>query len=63
MAEAGPVPHLPQDGRFVSFRVRGASEHHKHREPKPPTTTTDLASGASLLVDVEFGRGHSLYAL
>ena len=50
MAEAGPVPHLPEDGKVVSFR------------PKSPTAT-EVASGASLLVDVEFGRGHKLYAL
>ncbi len=50
MAEAGPVPHLPQDGKVVAFR------------PKSPTAT-EVASGASLLVDVEFGRGHRLYAL
>lgn len=50
MAEAGPVPHLPQDGKVVSFGAKSL-------------TTTELASGASLLVDVEFGRGHVLYAL
>jgi hypothetical protein len=50
MAEAGPVPHLPQDGKVVAFR------------PKSPTAT-EVASGASLLVDVEFGRGRCLYAL
>ena len=50
MAEAGPVPHLPEDGKVVSFR------------PKSPTAT-EVASGANLLVDVEFGRGHKLYAL
>jgi hypothetical protein len=50
MAEAGPVPHLPQDGKVVSFR------------PKSPTAT-EVASGASLLVDVEFGPRHRLYAL
>ena len=50
MAEAGPVPHLPDDGKVVSFG------------PKSPTVT-EVASGASLLVDVEFGRGRSLYAL
>ena len=50
MAEAGPVPHLPEDGKVVSFRT------------KVPVAT-ELASGASLLVDVEFGRGHRLYAL
>jgi hypothetical protein len=50
MAEAGPVPHEPEDGKVVSFG------------PKSPTAT-EVASGASLLVDVEFGRGRTLYAL
>jgi hypothetical protein len=50
MAEAGPVPHEPEDGKVVSFG------------PKSPTAT-EVASGASLLVDVEFGREHILYAL
>ncbi|MDQ6669648.1 MAG: ScyD/ScyE family protein [Chloroflexota bacterium] len=50
MAEAGPVPHRPQDGKVVAFRP-GAH------------TATQVASGAPLLVDVEFGRGHRLYAL
>ena len=50
LAEAGPVPHLPQNGKVVSF------------EPNSPTATV-VASGAPLLVDVEFGRGRSLYAL
>jgi hypothetical protein len=50
MAMAGPVPHLPEDGKVVSFG------------PKSPTVT-EVASGAPLLVDVEFGRGHILYAL
>jgi hypothetical protein len=50
MAEAGPVPHLPQDGKVVAFG------------PKSPTAT-EVASGAPLLVDVAFGRGRRLYAL
>jgi hypothetical protein len=50
MAEAGPVPHEPEDGKVVSFG------------PKSPTAA-EVASGASLLVDVEFGRGRTLYAL
>jgi hypothetical protein len=50
MAEAGPVPHLPEDGKVVSFG------------PRSPTAT-EVASGAPLLVDVEFGRGNSLYGL
>ncbi len=50
MAEAGPVPHLPEDGKVVAFGPKSL-------------TATEVASGASLLVDVEFGRGRRLYAL
>jgi len=50
MAEAGPVPHLPEDGKVVSFG------------PNSPTVTS-LASGAPLVVDVEFNRGRTLFAL
>lgn len=50
VAEAGPVPHLPEDGKVVAFR------------PVSPAVR-DLAAGSRLLVDVEFGRGHRLYAL
>jgi sugar lactone lactonase YvrE len=50
MAQAGPVPHVPADGKVVSFRPRSA-------------TAREVASGSPLLVDVEFGRGNSLYAL
>jgi hypothetical protein len=50
MAEAGPVPHPPEDGKVVSFRPKS-------------TTVREVASGSPLLVDVEFGRGRRLYAL
>ena len=50
MAEAGPVPHQPEDGKVVAFG------------PKSPTAT-EVASGAPLLVDVEFGPRGRLYAL
>jgi hypothetical protein len=50
MAEAGPAPHLPQDGKVIAFGPRS-------------DTTTQVASGARLLVDVEFGRGVTLFAL
>ena len=50
MAEAGPVPHLPHDGKVLKLWPRW-------RDAKK------VASGASLLVDVEFGRAHHLYAL
>lgn len=50
LAQAGPIPHVPQDGKVVSIGLKSA-------------TATEVASGAPLLVDVEFGRGRSLYAL
>lgn len=50
MAEAGPVPHLPENGKVVSFGPKSAA-------------VNTVASGARLLVDVEFNRGRTLYAL
>jgi len=50
MAEAGPLPHLPADGRIVSFTPKS-------------TTARVVAAGGPLLVDVERGRGTSLYGL
>lgn len=50
VAEAGPVPHLPQDGRVLALAVGNHS-------------TRLVASGAPLLVDVEFGFHGRLYAL
>jgi hypothetical protein len=50
MAEAGPIPHLPETGKVVSFSPKSS-------------TATEVASGGRLLVDVEFGRGNSLFAL
>jgi hypothetical protein len=50
MAEAGPTPHNPEDGKLISFVP--ASPRNKN-----------VASGAPLLVDVEFGFAHRLFAL
>ena len=50
MAEAGPNPHLPEDGKIVSFGGNSSS-------------VVEVASGAPLLVDVEFGIGRTLYGL
>jgi len=50
MAEAGPVPHLPEDGKIVAFEFKSPA-------------VRDVASGARLAVDVEFGLGRTLYAL
>lgn len=51
VAQAGPTPHLPEDGRVVAF------------EPWARKRPRTVASGARLLVDVESGRGDRLYAL
>jgi hypothetical protein len=50
LAQAGPVPHRPEDGRIVSLRVGS---------PSPRA----VASGGRLLVDVEQGCHGELFAL
>ena len=50
LAQAGPVPHDPDDGRVVRVDPRSGR-------------AVGVASGASLLVDVEAGPGRHLYAL
>ena len=50
MAEAGPNPHLPENGKIIAFGPKNL-------------TATEVASGAPLLVDVEYGLGQPLYAL
>ena len=50
MGQAGPLPHLPEDGKIVAFGP-GASR------------VITLGSGAPLIVDVEFGPGLRLYGL
>jgi hypothetical protein len=50
MGEAGPIPHAPENGKVQSFGLRSPNPH-------------EIASGQSLIVDVEFGRGHKLFAL
>jgi sugar lactone lactonase YvrE len=49
MAQAGPIPHRPEDGRVVRFR--------------PSSPTLELASGSPLLVDVERRRGGPIFVL
>jgi hypothetical protein len=49
MSEAGPSPHLPETGKVVSIDLRSG--------------IAEIASGAPLLVDVERGRGRTLFAL
>jgi len=50
LAQGGPVPHLPENGKVVSFDLHSSG-------------TTTVASGAPLVIDVEFGRGQTLFAL
>jgi hypothetical protein len=49
ITQAGPIPHVPEDGKVLAL----------HRRSDP----TEVASGASMLVDVERGPGGKLYAL
>jgi hypothetical protein len=50
MAELGPVPHYPEDGKVMAIDSRSG-------------TVAEVASGARMLVDVELGRGGELFAL
>jgi hypothetical protein len=50
MGEAGPIPHLPEDGRIIAFSPNSSDY-------------TVVATGAPLLVDVKFGLGNSLFGL
>jgi hypothetical protein len=50
VAQAGPIPHEPEDGKVVVFGPKS-------------TTATEIVAGARLAVDVEFGRGRTLFAL
>ena len=50
VAQAGPVPHLPQNGRIVALGPLAEG-------------SIQVAAGARLLVDVESGPHHTLYGL
>ena len=50
LAEAGPIPHLPKDGKVVMFGPQSR-------------TATEVASGVRMPVDVEFGPGGALFVL
>jgi hypothetical protein len=49
VTQLGPIPHNPEDGKILTVRQEG--------EPSA------IASGASMLIDVEQGPGDTLYAL
>jgi hypothetical protein len=50
MARAGAVPHPPEEGRILAIDARSGQ-------------VREVAAGAPLLVDVERGRGQTLYGL
>lgn len=50
ITQAGHVPHNPQDGKVVMFTSNADG-------------TATIASGAPLLLDVEFGRGQTMFGL
>lgn len=50
LTQAGPIPHLPQTGKVLTLDAGS-------------WTATEVASGIRLAVDVEFGRGRTLFAL
>jgi hypothetical protein len=50
LAEAGPLPHLPENGKLVAFEAKSAA-------------ATVIATGARLAVGVQFARGNKLFAL
>jgi hypothetical protein len=49
MGQAGPIPHLPENGKVVQLGRKSYAR--------------EIASGASLIVDVELGQCRELYAL
>ena len=49
VTQMGPIPHVPEDGKVLALRV--------FREP------SEVASGASMLIDVERGPRGKLYAV
>ncbi len=51
VGEAGPVPHLPETGRVVAVDARTGAQERV------------VSAGTPLLVDVERGRGSSLFTL
>ncbi|HXW10900.1 MAG TPA: ScyD/ScyE family protein, partial [Steroidobacteraceae bacterium] len=50
VARAGAIPHLPEEGRILAIESRSGE-------------VSEVASGAPLLVDVERGRGRTLFGL
>jgi len=50
MAEAGPTPHYPENGKVITIDGKTGM-------------VDEVAAGAPLLTDVEFGLGQTLYAL
>jgi hypothetical protein len=49
ITQMGPIPHNPEDGKVIAFG--------------PNSETREVASGASMLIDVEHGPDDQLYAV
>ncbi len=49
VTQLGPIPHYPEDGKVVALRL--------FSEPR------EVASGASMLIDVEWGPHRRLYVV
>ena len=49
VTQMGPIPHIPEDGKVVALG--------------PNSETREVASGASMLIDVESGPHDQLYAV
>jgi len=63
--EAGPIPHEPEDGKVLAL-CRGVRHRHDGDHGRCRRHQSDprvLASGASMLIDVERGPHGKLYAL
>jgi len=50
VAQAGIIPHPPEDGKVIAVDAKNGQ-------------ATEIAAGVRLAVDVEFGRGRTLYIL
>jgi len=50
LSQAGPVPHLPENGKVVAIDAKSGM-------------VAEVANGAPLAVDVEFGPGRTMYVL
>ena len=55
ITEAGPIPHLPETSKVLSFTLKSSTAKL--------VASGDALTDIGLFVDVEFGRGKTLYVL